>query len=391
MIDSEFAAPVERPFRAPDGDQIMTENESGGHPFAGGGHLSAASALLAQISADAQSLAADIEQATTAIELRQVARSIDELIPLLHRSGIGIALITDLVCALSDRLMSRLWALLAPDEVVRDSCLFVMGSEGRREQTLKTDQDNGLLLRDGCAFDQLAELADSFNAELLEFGYPLCPGGIMINNPQWRRPQSEFRQAIRGWGHDADASGALQLAILMDARAIAGDTALLVDLKADLWSLVPDTDAFLARFTRPIAQFDHSGGGWWQWLIPRADGHHQVVDLKKSGSFQIVHGVRSLAFKHRVAGVSTRERLLQLVDHHDLPAGLAADLIDALGLLTQWRLDLQLGQRNSGRPADNQIKCGDLATVAHAELDSVLGIVKHFREYLRLHCPFEMI
>ena len=354
-------------------------------------HGAVASALLAQVCADAQRLEAHVAAATTIAELHAAAGSIDELIAPMHHSGIGITLTTDLVCEINDRLISRLWTLLAPDELVRNSCLFVMGSEGRGEQTLKTDQDNGLLLRDGFEFDGLSALADSFTATLLAFGYPMCPGGIMVSNPLWRQSQTPFRQAIRGWGHDADAEGALRLSIFLDARAIAGDAGLLANMKSDLWTLVPDSDSLVARFTRPIAQFDHTGGGWWQWLSPRLEGHYEVVDLKKSGSFQIVHGVRSLAFKHRVTSTSTRDRVQQLVDHHDLPPALAADLIDALRLLTQWRLELQLRQRQSGHPLDNQITCGELGTLAHAQLDSVLSIVRHLRDYLRLHCPFEMI
>ena len=73
--------------------------------------------------------------------------------------------------------------MLAPAELVANSCLIVMGSEGRGEQILKTDQDNGLLLRDGFALAGIEQVAERFSAALADFGYPPCPGDIMVTQP----------------------------------------------------------------------------------------------------------------------------------------------------------------------------------------------------------------
>jgi len=348
-------------------------------------------ARLARIAHNIGQLVKRTAQANSVNELRQAALQADALIVTVHAQGAGIELTMELVCELGDLLLARLWQVLAPQELVRNSCLIVMGSEGRGEQTLKTDQDNGLLLRDGYAFDGLPDLASSFTAALLDFGYPLCPGGIMLNNPHWRQYASEFRETIRSWCYDPQADGVMQLAILLDARAIAGDPGLLADAKRHLWAILPDSDAFFARFASPVGQFDHSGGSWWHWLSMRHDEQQQFVDLKKSGSFQIVHGVRSLALKHHVGAASTRERLLALVEHHGMPAALARDLGDALQLLIALRLDHQLRQRRLGRAADNLVDFRDLGTLEHAQLDSSMAIVKDFRRYLQLHCPFEML
>ncbi len=360
-------------------------------PGPGDGRSDMASARLARIVHNIGQLAKHMGQANSVDELRQAALQADALVLTLHAQGAGIELTMELVCELSDLLLARLWQVLAPRELVRNSCLFVMGSEGRGEQTLKTDQDNGLMLRDGYAFDDLPELASSFTAALLDFGYPLCAGGIMLSNPRWRQYASQFRETIRSWCYDPQADGVMQLAILLDARAIAGDPGLLADAKRHLWAILPDSDAFFARFASPVGQFDQSAGSWWHWLSLRHDEQHQVVDLKKSGSFQIVHGVRALALKHHVGAVSTRERLQALVEHHGMPVALARDLGDALQLLIALRLDHQLRQRRLKRAADNLVDFRDLGTLEHAQLDSAMAIVKEFRKYLQLHCPFEML
>jgi CBS domain-containing protein len=369
----------------PDALPDSPDADPGNNPSTG------ASATLARISDHVRRITERVAGAATVAELRVPAQQADILIETVHRRGIGVGLITELVCELNAQLLARLWSMIAPPELMRNSCLMVMGSEGRGEQTLKTDQDNGLLLRDGFQFDGLGEIADAFTAALLDFGYPLCPGGIMVRNPHWRQHQSEFKQTVRRWCYDSAPDGVMQLAILLDARAIAGDAELLDEAKSYLWSIVPDSDAFLARFASPVGQFDHAGGGWWHWLTQPRDDQDQFVDLKKSGSFQIVHGVRALSLKHHVAAVSTRDRLAQLVEHHGLPPALARDLLDALDVLIGLKLDHHLRLRRLGRPADNLVSFRDLATLEHAKVDSAMAVVKAFRQHLQLHCPFDML
>ncbi|MEO8543225.1 MAG: DUF294 nucleotidyltransferase-like domain-containing protein [Burkholderiaceae bacterium] len=361
------------------------------HPDSGDGRPDLASTRLARLANSTQQVAMRMAQANSVKGLRQAALQVDTLIVALRSQGAGIELTMDVVSELGDLLLARLWQVLAPQELVRNSCLIVMGSEGRGEQTLKTDQDNGLLLRDGYTFDEMPDLAASFTSALFDFGYPLCPGGIMLSNTRWRQSLSEFRETIRRWCYEPDSDGVMQLAIVLDARAIAGDSGLLADAKRHLWAILPDSDAFFARFTSPVGQFDHVGNNWWHWLAPRHGERHQAVDLKKSGSFQIVHGVRALALKNHVDAVSTRERLRSLVEHHGMPAALACDLREALHLLIALRLDHQLRLRRLGRPSDNLVDFRALGTLEHAQIDSVMAIVKNFRQYLQLHCPFEML
>jgi CBS domain-containing protein len=118
-----------------------------------------------------------IEQAGDLQALEQPAAQITQLLSALHRGGTRIALMAQLVQQLNARLFERAWQMLAPADLVANSCLFVMGSEGRGEQLLKTDQDNGLVLRDGYAPPaDLDAICHAFSAVLQRFGYPECPG-----------------------------------------------------------------------------------------------------------------------------------------------------------------------------------------------------------------------
>jgi CBS domain-containing protein len=325
-------------------------------------------------------VALQIDEAASVDDLQAAAARIDAMVEALHANGTRIERIAQLVGELNARLIARLWALLAPAELVAHSCLVVMGSEGRGEQILKTDQDNALLLRDGCEFAGLDAIAAQFAAALAAFGYPPCPGGVMLTNPQWRQPLAQFRATMRDWIYGSDAEGPMQLAIFLDATAVAGDAALLRAAREHLDTLLADSDSFVARFAAAADRFDEPAS-WWTRLTARRD--EQPLDLKKLGTFPIVHGVRALAMRRRVHAVGTAERIAALVAQGELDVALARDLQDALHLLMSLRLAQQLRQRAAGVAPDNLLQPSSLGTIERDALRDALAIVRRFRALLR--------
>ena len=327
-------------------------------------------------------VAQQIDHAASVADLRAAAERIDQVVALLHGSGIRIERITRLVTELNRRLFARLWALIAPADLVAHSCLLVMGSEGRGEQILKTDQDNALLLRDGFDCPGLADVATRFNAALAEFGYPPCPGGIMLTTPLWRQPLAAFRDTLRGWLHGHDADGPMNLAIFFDAAAVAGDDSLLRAARDHLDLLLSGQDQYLARFAAPADQFSEAGS-WWTRLTTKRDD--APLDLKKLGTFPIVHGVRALALQYgvREQGTAARLKALQAAGHID--EGLARDLLDALHFLMALRLSHQLRQRAEGAQPGNEVRASDLGALEREPLHDALAIVKRFRGFVRQH------
>ena len=329
-------------------------------------------------------VALQIDEAAGIDELAAAAARVDELVRLLHGSGIHIERITRLVSELNQRLLARTWALLAPPELQANSALLVMGSEGRGEQILKTDQDNALLLRDGFACEGLAGVTAAFSGALARFGYPPCPGGIMLTNPLWCQPLAGFRETLRGWvyGHDADAP--MHLAIFMDAQCVAGDATLLAQARAHLDAILAGHDAFHARFAAAADQFTEPGN--WLTRLTQRVGHtrdEQPLDLKKLGTFPIVHGVRALALQLGVHEAGTDARIATLAAGGHLDPVLARDLVDALHLLMGIRLTHQLRQRDAGVAAGNELRPSELSTLEREPLHDALGIVRRFRAWLR--------
>ena len=344
--------------------------------------------LMSFVSNHSHLIALQIQQATDVAGLRQAALQMDGLVELLRGGGMRVELISGLVRELNHQLFARLWSMLAPAELVANSCLVVMGSEGRGEQILKTDQDNALLLRDGFEAPGLEALAAAFTAALIEFGYPRCPGNIMLSNPLWRQPLAEFKQTLRAWLFGAERDAVMNLAIFLDASAVAGDAALLRQARGFVDEFLADNDIFLARFARAADQFSEPDG-WWARL-GALRGHAdvegaQAFDLKKLGTFPVVHGVRALALQHHVAELGTTARLQVLVERGHLPAPMARDLTEVLHLLMALKLDNNLRQRRARQTQDNLLSLGTLGTLERQVLKDALAIIKRFRQHLRLH------
>ena len=323
-----------------------------------------------------------IEQAADLQALEQAAAQITRLLAALHRGGTRIALMAQLVQQLNARLFERAWQMLAPADLVANSCLFVMGSEGRGEQLLKTDQDNGLLLRDGYTPPaDLDAICHAFSAVLQRFGYPECPGHIMLNNPEWRGSVSDFGQRATEWLLMPSADSLMRLAIFLDAHAVAGDAALLAGVRQQLQSLATDNDALIARFASVIDSFGESGG-WWNRLLGRSDAFSSV-HLKKAGIFPLVHGVRSLALARHVDTTSTVDRIEALVADGTLDAPLGREMRESLHLLMGLRLQAGLSEIERHRPVTGEVDPSTLSSLERDLLKDALAVVRRFRTLLQ--------
>jgi CBS domain-containing protein len=351
--------------------------------------------LLSFLSNHSHLITVQIVQAADVAALARAAAQITRLIAVLWNGGAKVAAIARLVSELNAKLFERAWQLIAPSDLAANSCLFVMGSEGRGEQLLKTDQDNGLVLRDGyeCPHD-LAAVCQRFSDALSSFGYPECPGRIMVNNPQWRQPAHAFGQTVRRWLLMPDAESLMALAIFIDARAVCGDATLLAQVRGEVDRLLTDSDALNARFAAAIDAFEQ-GSGWWIRLFSLGEGDKTALDLKKAGIFPLVHGVRSLALEARLACTTTVERIEALRSMGRLPPDVGADLVDSLhflmGLKLQAGLAAATGGSDGGSGNGRLVHLESLTSLQRDLLKDALAVVKRFKAMLRHRYRLDML
>ena len=338
--------------------------------------------LFSFLSNQSHLITVEIEEAKDLAGLSQAAARITRMMAMLYRSGSRINLIAKLVQQLNARLFERAWQLIAPPELQANSCLFVMGSEGRGEQLLKTDQDNGLILRDDFAAPaNLTDICQQFSSALAGFGYPECPGHIMLSNPQWCQSASAFGQMTRQWLMLPDADSLMNLAIFMDAHTVCGNARLLAGVQDGLMNLASGNDALQSRFAAAIDAFT-SSVGWWNRLLGLGEGE-QYLNLKKEGIFPLVHGVRSLAMAHRLTETGTAARIAALVRDGWLEADLGTDLTDSLYFFMGLKLKAGLAEIDTGKPVTGTVSLARLSSLDRDLLKDTLGVVKRFKAFLR--------
>jgi CBS domain-containing protein len=336
--------------------------------------------LLSFMAGNSLLVAGRIDRAAAPGELTAAAAEIGTQVRLLRRQGVKIEVIAELVSDLNRRLFARLFELIAPPAIRSGGCLVVMGSEGRGEQTIRTDQDNGLILAEPVGEAVLERFRQDFTAAMEGFGFAPCPGNVMVRNRMWSRPLADFLEDFRQRITLPDENAFMDVAILYDAVAVAGDGGLLADAKAALIDAVRGRGAFMVHFARATAAFPMPIGFFNNLLTP--DGQGDAVDLKKGGIFPIVHGVRSLALERGLTETGTAQRIQKLVEAGTFNPGFGRELTQSLYLLMTMRLDAQLATtRGSGalvRPAE-------LSSMQRDVLRDAFHVVKQLREIVRRH------
>ncbi|MEI8077243.1 MAG: putative nucleotidyltransferase substrate binding domain-containing protein [Betaproteobacteria bacterium] len=346
--------------------------------------------LLSFIANGSSLVVQKILQSKTLEDLKIPAEQITKLISLLHRNGSKVEMIARLVQELNTKLFEKAWSLIASPDLLANSCLFVMGSEGRGEQILKTDQDNGLIVNDNFPIgEQVISCCDQFSAALIDFGYPECPGKIMVNNSAWRMTVKDFSETAKGWLLEPSPESLMNLAIFLDSHPISGDPKLLETVKQALFKLINDNQFLLARFASAIESISSEAGWWNRLLTLGSDNVDHRINLKKAGIFAIVHGIRSLALENHISINSTVGRIQELVQMHKLPKDLAGELVESLHLLMELRLKGGLSELETSKEVSGEIDTSRLSTLERDLLKDSLSVVKRFKLFLRQHFRLE--
>jgi len=342
--------------------------------------------LLGFLAGSAQVVAGRIDRASSEDDLVIAAREITAQVRTLRRQGVRIEVIGEVVSDLNRCLLSRLFEMVAPGEIRTSGCLVVMGSEGRGEQTVRTDQDNGLILAGPVDKATLDAFRADFSAALTDFGFPPCPGNVMVRNSAWSKPLADYLADFRRWVALPDEAAHMNVAIFYDACAVAGDERLLTKAKATLIELIRGEQAYLAHFARAVDAFP-TPIGLFSNLIT-SEGKGDALDLKKGGIFPIVHGIRSLAIEHGLLETATDKRIARLRDIDVLQADFARELSQTFQFLLTLRLDGQLAA--SAGTSGTLVRPSSLSSMERDLLRDAFQVVKQFRELIRHHFKLGM-
>ncbi len=305
---------------------------------------------LQRVSLQALSATARVCADTPALQL--VAKQIGRFARNLLGQGVQARQLTALISHLNDVLTERLLVLKAHQHQIdlRSLCWLALGSEGRGEQTIATDQDNALILPDttqGSEREAARAFARDVNVALDTLGFPLCKGGIMAGQPACCLTLGEWRARFSGWIDHGAPADLLNASIYFDFRVLAGDAHLAGVLRVEVAQAARQTP----RFLKQLALNALTRKAPLNWLGGIETDEHGAIDLKLQGTALFVEAARVYALAHGVAATSTRGRFEAIGDALGIPKHEHEAWTGAFEFLQMLRLRVQLDAGSvSGNP-----------------------------------------
>ena len=311
-------------------------------------------------------LARGIDAEASLDGLAASASRFTEVVRWLVAGGSSASVVGRLITELNDRLVRRALELVLDGLEAQGHgrpplpfAWLAAGSEGRREQTLRTDQDNGLVYADpppalrATAADYFARVAGSMGKALTRLGFPPCQGGFMASNPPWCQPDSAWRGYFTGWMEAQEPQQVLQASVFFDLRPVAGAES----VGRALWEWVceraPSQRLFLGYMAKAALERQVPLGLFGGFVVERSGAHQDSLDLKMRGMFPVTQAARACALSLGLRETNTLDRLLAAGRAGLLSVPEVDDLRDAYEVIARLRLAHQMACLDAGAPPDN--------------------------------------
>jgi CBS domain-containing protein len=321
-------------------------------------------------------------------ELKRRWEMVPDIVNQLLTRGVRPEIVNQVITTVADtialRVIENVLAELGPAPA--RFVFMVLGSEGRKEQTLVTDQDNAIIYEDKANEQRelvrayFLRFAAAVSDELNHIGLHYCTGGFMAKNPKWTHSLSFWKRNYREWMRDASPETVMQMATFFDCRALYGDFTLVDELQQYLAEeLSQPLDRFLFYMARNALQYEPPLTFFRNFRTFSQEGQ-QVFDLKKTMT-PIVDLVRVYALQHQILGVTnTGERLARLREQGVLREQEYHELLQAYYYLMGMRLRKQARQLIDDRRAPtNYLDPKTLTQVEQVTLKEIFKVISDFQ------------
>ncbi len=333
-----------------------------------------------------------VKEARQITELANKWAQMPQLIHLLISRGMKAALVNQIITTVADTITQRVIERVlkeigpAPAKFV----FFVLGSEGRGELTLKTDQDNAIIYE-----DRANEHREEVRAYFLEFatrvstaldgiGIVFCEGELMAMNPKWTHSLSHWKRNYDAWISDASQETAMNYSTFFDCRAIFGEFQLLNELQEYMGELLVNApERFFINLGRNALQYQAPLTFFRKIRSEEIDGEKQL-NLKQTMR-PIVDLARVYALKYRIADTNTTDRINSLKEKGVFTAKEAQELIHAFDYLMGLRLENQSHSiLDQNRKPKNYLKLKDLTKVQQVTLIEIFKVIEEFQARIKI-------
>ncbi|MEJ2283313.1 MAG: putative nucleotidyltransferase substrate binding domain-containing protein [Desulfobacterales bacterium] len=342
---------------------------------------------------------------TTSLETLIGMRSkIDSVLEMMLRQGGPVKQLVALVTELNDRLTIRMLELVeeemesegfGPPPVPYGWLSF--GSEGRREQTLHTDQDNALFFAPGPDCNEaegkqwFLQFARRVVGYLVRSGLPECPGGIMASNPEWCQPEDVWLDKFLSWIRDPSPEPLLMAAIFFDFRPIYAGTNFPYLLEDQLLKTIRKSGLFM-RYMAKNALINRPPLSLLKRFVVEKSGEHKnMFDLKQRGLRPVVDAVRVLSLSQGIKTQNTLDRLAEINRIGILDNAFYADLREAYEFLIYLQISRHLDALAQGEEPDNFIEPASLNGLQRKMLKESFAVVRSLQEIIEFRFQTKLV
>lgn len=338
------------------------------------------------------SLFKDILNANSYTAIYDLSARIPRLVESLFGEGAKALNLGRMISALNDLVLERLLVLLQEElgpPPARFSWLL-LGSEGRKEQTLRTDQDNALVYEDVSDPQKRQECAEYFShlaqkniEHLVQCGYPRCPGDVMASNPKWNQGCLKWKDNFRSWIAAPDPDQVLYSTIFFDFRSGYGAHELAEEIRQTITPLAGREDVFL-RYLAEDCLSNRPPLTFFRNFMVEKDGENKnTLDLKTRGLVPLIDFARLMALKYGITETNTQDRLQLLNQAREISDQLYSEIVEAYEFMMQLRLAHQLRLLGEGKEPDNHINPAEFSELEKRTLKEAFGVISRVQTYIR--------
>ncbi|CAN5290176.1 hypothetical protein BH24ACT19_BH24ACT19_08150 [soil metagenome] len=335
------------------------------------------------------------EEADSVAELARIRGETTGLILSLERRGVRPRDLIAINTEVNDRLMVRALGLAEAELAETSPGLRVdlpwawlsLGSEGRGEMGLLTDQDNALVYADPSNPEEaekaerwFRELAERANLALYECGFALCEGGVMARNPKWRGPSSGWKETFRRWILEPEAQALADAATFFDLHGLYGESTLVEELKTAMERALSEESRFLPFLARNVVA-DRPSPSFFRSVVERFGRRSDYLDIKQSGTKPLTDIARLLAMQLRYLDSSnTFDRFRYAAKALPEMSKTIEQASDAYGHLVELRFDRHLRDIERGEKPNNRIDPNALSKTRRDMLRVALSTVGEVKD-----------
>ncbi|MEJ2133766.1 MAG: DUF294 nucleotidyltransferase-like domain-containing protein [Desulfofustis sp.] len=332
-----------------------------------------------------------IRRSTSVEEIVQSHYRVPRIIKALIDSGAHARNITRIITTISDTVLERL-VDMAIEEIGEAPVRFAfisVGSEGRGEQTLVTDQDNAIIFED--IEESMAEQVDDYFhrfatlicTRLDEVGYQFCKGGIMAMTPKWCQPISVWKSYFSGWIGESTPEDLMEISIFFDFRCLYGDDRFVGELHEHIRSRAQNQKAFLYQMAQNTLLFKIPIDFFGKLSVESGGAHADTFNIKHVIA-QIVGFARIYAIFYGLEITNTLQRINRLLETDVLKPDVHQEIVESYNYLMQLRFRHQIKRIDDGQEPDNHVHINEISHMEKELLEKILGNINQLRKRLSL-------